>query len=136
MNTPYSTDYAPPIPVLSIQLGFGGRSPWLGPLEGIIDTGADSTIIPERLARQLKAIPLNPGQLLTQWGEAHPVQIYLMDFQIGDLVLPGVVTAGDPAAEEIVIGRNILNKLPLFLDGPMQQASVPDDTTVKRLRSR
>ena len=34
------------------------------------------------------------------------------------------------------MSRNILNKLPLFLDGPNEQTEVLDDASVKRLRER
>jgi predicted aspartyl protease len=101
-----------------------------------VDTGADATIVPEDIARQLKATPLNPAQLETQWGDVHPVTIYLLDINVGDLRLPGVVVAGDPDSGEIVLGRNVLNKLSLFLDGPAQQTDLLDDATVKRLRAR
>ena len=104
--------------------------------EAIVDTGADATIIPDDIARRLKASPLNPARLETQWGDVHPVTMYLLDLQIGDVRLPSVVVAGDPETEEIILGRNVLNKLALFLDGPAQQTDMLDDATVKRLRAR
>ena len=107
----------------------------LGPLEAIVDTGADATIVPEVIAQQLRAIPLNPGQLETQWGDVHPVTIYLLDIEIGNQRLPGIVVAGDSETNEIVLGRNVLNKLPLFLDGPLQKTDVLDELTTSRLRS-
>jgi predicted aspartyl protease len=136
MSTRYNaTDYSPPAPVLPVAFRYTER-PWLGPFEAIADTGADATIIPESIAQRLRATPLNPGRLETQWGDIHPVTIYLLDIQVSGQSLPGIVVAGDPETDEIVLGRNVLNTLPLLLDGPEQQTDVLDDSTMKRLRAR
>lgn len=136
MSDRYNDGYFPPAPVLHVIFGHGGQRPWLGPFEAIVDTGADATIVPEAIVQRLRAIPLNPGQLETQWGDVHQVTIYLLDIEVSNQRLPGIVTAGDPEADEIVLGRNVLNKLPIFLDGPMQQTDVLDDLTAGRLRTR
>jgi predicted aspartyl protease len=120
---------------LQVTFGYGAEHR-LGPLEAIADTGADATIVPEIIAQQLKAIPLNPGQLETQWGDIHPITIYLLDLEVNKQHLPGIVIAGDPEASEIVLGRNVLNKLSLFLDGPKQHTDVLDEATANRLRAR
>lgn len=49
-------------------------------------------------------------------------------------MLPGVLVAGDETATEVILGRNVLNLLPLFLDGPHQQTYVVADAIVRRLR--
>ena len=41
----YSVAYTPPMPVCTLYLGAGGEEPQMGPLEAVIDTGADITII-------------------------------------------------------------------------------------------
>ncbi len=53
----------------------------------------------------------------------------------GNLRVPGVQVAGDEITEEIILGRNILNKLPLFLDGPKQVAELLSDPATQRLRT-
>lgn len=135
MSHHFSTDYEPPIPVVQVRLSYSdGR--FTDSLQAIIDTGADATIIPEGIARQIRATPLNPGILEPQWGETHPVTIYLLNVEIESMRLPGVVVAGDPSAAEIILGRNVLNKLPLFIDGPSQQTDLLDDAIAKQLRAR
>jgi predicted aspartyl protease len=135
MSQSYDAKYDPSIPVLQVAFGYQDR-PRVGTYQAIVDTGADATIVTEEIVRRLKATPLNPGQLVTQWGDAHPVTIYLLDIQIDDLLLPGIVVAGDPKSHEIILGRNVLNKLALFLDGSSQQTDLLDDATVKQLRAR
>ena len=65
-----------------------------------------------------------------------PLILYLVDLEIADQVFPGVLVAGDETADEIILGRNLLNLLPIFLDGPEQQSHVLNDATVHRLRGR
>jgi len=70
------------------------------------------------------------------WGDAHPVAFFLVELQIQDARLPGVQVAGDEASREIILGRNVLNNLPLFLDGPQRQTDVLDDAATRWLRDR
>ncbi len=135
MSARYSADYVPLLPVLPVTSGYGGERPQIGPFDGIVDTGADATIVPEDIPQRLKATPLNPGQLETQWGDVHPVTIYLLDIEIDGHRLPGIIVAGDPESGEVVLGRSVLNTLALFLDGPGRQTDILDDATVKRLRT-
>ena len=79
MTTPYNLAYSPPIPVLQVTFSSGDNGAQVGPLEAIVDTGADATIVPQEIE---------------------------------------------------------LNKLSLFLDGPVQQTEALDDATVNRLRAR
>ena len=47
-----------------------------------------------------------------------------------------LMVAGDETTDEVILGRNLLNLLPLFLDGPQQKTHLVDDVTVRRLRTR
>lgn len=136
MSIAYNSDYSPPIPTLPITFGREGERAWLGPFEAILDTGADATIVPLSIAHRIKAVPLNPGQLESPWGDVHPVTLYIVGVEIAGQLLPGVVVAGDESADEIILGRDVLNKLPLFLDGPKERTEVLDDAAAKRLRAR
>ncbi|HKZ82907.1 MAG TPA: retroviral-like aspartic protease family protein [Anaerolineae bacterium] len=137
MTTRYlDLNYVLPMPALTVSIGRVGERPWLGPIEAVVDTGADMTVLPLPLIRRVKAHPVGKGRLRGPWGDAHPVVFFLVELQIQDLRLPGTQVAGDEAGREIILGRNILNKLPLFLDGPQQQTDLLDDATANRLRER
>jgi len=47
-----------------------------------------------------------------------------VDIELGNLRLPGVFVVGDEQSSEIVLGRNVLDKLRFLLDGP---ANLTDD---------
>lgn len=52
------------------------------------------------------------------------VFLHIADVQIGDLVLPGVVIAADREGQELILGRDVLNRLCLLIDGPDQITQV------------
>ncbi len=125
MNYPYLTDCYPPIPVLEIQLGYPTEALALGPLVAIVDTGADGTLIPQTLLDDIGAPLIDEVRMRSQWGEPRRAQMFAVDVGIGDLRLPGVEVVGDEMSGEIILGRNILNRLKLLLDGPHERTEIP-----------
>ncbi len=61
--------------------------------------------------------------------------VYLADVLIGSERFPGIEIAADETDAEFLLGRNILNKLPLFLDGPQPVTQVLVDPALQRLRT-
>jgi hypothetical protein len=62
----------------------------------------------------------NYGYVRSQWGERRQVSVYSLDIGVGFARLLAVDMAADTQSGEIVLGRNILNKLILTLNGPKQ----------------
>ncbi len=91
-----------------------------GPLLAFVDTGADATIVPTRYLVQLDAPIDNHKYARSHWGERRMVDIYVLDIGIGDSRILSVEVIGDGRGEEIVLGRDVLNKLILTLNGPKQ----------------
>jgi predicted aspartyl protease len=125
-----------PMPILSIYIGPLGQRPTLGPITAIVDTGADMTILPVSVIRPLQISPFNSGRLFGQWRDPHPVDFYLVELEIEGVHLTNSQIAADETITEAILGRNVLNKLPLFLDGPQHHLEILDDAITKRLRSR
>jgi predicted aspartyl protease len=131
-----SKSYALPIPALTVHVGLPGERPWLGPLPAILDTGADITAVPLTILQQVKAQRFSRGTLRSQWGDAHLMDFYFVELEIGGVRLAGIQVATDKKTGEVTLGRNVINKLPLFLDGPQQITEILDDAAANRLRSR
>lgn len=121
MIQPFSPDYFPPMPVLDVWLTAPEDSAWHGPFAAVVDTGADFTIVPARILRTFKPPVVRPAVLSSQWQDQRPVQVYEVDLRIGDLTLPAVDVAGDPFSHEVLLGRNVLNRLDVRLEGPAQR---------------
>ena len=65
-----------------------------------------------------------------------PVALYFVDIRLDHLTIPGVRVIASATEEFTLLGRDVLNKLSLFLDGPQQQAEILDDEVANRLRAR
>ncbi len=113
----YDADYDPPLPVCEIVLTVPSTGLRVL-LQATIDTGADGTIIPVRYLHEIGANPAFETGLRSQWGERRSVYLYLVDLRIGDFTMPGAYVVGDELGNEAVLGRNVLNRLRLLLDGP------------------
>jgi len=120
MKFVYDTDYFPPAPSVEIRLGTPNESFTVGPLPAFVDTGADSLLVPYRHIESLRAQIDNRKYLRSQWGDQRIVDVYLLDVGIGGLRLPLVEVVADDRGNEVIVGRNVLNKLIVTLDGPKQ----------------
>lgn len=122
MSGQYShlTQYSPPIPAIELTLHALSRQSSVGPLSALVDTGADITLIPLVHLEQLGAPELDEVRLRSHWGSYTTVTTYLVDIEVSAGVLPGVEVVGDLYGDTILLGRNVLNKLLLLIDGPRQ----------------
>jgi len=124
MKFPYNRDYNPPAPTVDIRLA-APHSPFvIEPLRALMDTGADASIVPLRHLEPLDITANDLKSLHSQWGETRLVDTYLLDVGIGDLRLPAIEVIGDEVGEEIILGRDVLNKLLVILNGPKQELEI------------
>lgn len=120
----YDRSVYPPAPRLEIRLIALPHGAVHGPVAAFVDTGADVTIVPLHIVRQLRAGVVTLKTVRGYTGGRRNVRTYLVDVEIGSFTLPGIEIVGDDAAHEILLGRDVLNKLRLLLDGPQQQADI------------
>lgn len=124
MRHPYDTSYQPSFPAAPVVL--------INPEEGLravaenalIDTGSDGTLVPLALLENVLAPVLTETRIRSHWGEWRAVQLFLVDIELNGLTLPGVFVVGDDTGVDIVLGRNVLNKLHLALDGRAQLTEI------------
>lgn len=126
MNYHYSHSYFPPAPTIDITIISAAESLRVGPLEALVDSGADGTIIPINYLEEIQAPPTVEMTIRSQWGERHSVMLYLVDIQIGDLLLPGIEVVGDEISDDIILGRDVLNRLRTLLNGPDERVEVSE----------
>lgn len=123
---PYLTTYYPAIPTLEIMLGYPEESLKLGPFIAIVDTGADGSMVPQAILDDLNAPIADEARIRSHWGEWRYVQTFTVDIGIDELRLPAIEVVGDEEGDEIILGRNLLNKLRLLLDGRSEIVSLLD----------
>jgi predicted aspartyl protease len=118
MKYPYDANYQPPFPVVQVVFHNSEEGLHTTAENALLDTGSDGSLVPIAYLRQIFAPALIDTRIRSHWGEWRSAQLFVVDLQLDDLRLPGVLVVGDEQGDEIVLGRNVLNKLRLFLDGP------------------
>jgi predicted aspartyl protease len=118
MKYPYDAEYDPPCPAIQIRL-HNSEDDLSGNEEtALIDTGSDGTLVPLTYLRQILAPALVDTRIRSHWGEWRSVQLFAVDLEFDHERLPNVFVVGDDQGDSIILGRNVLNKLRLLLDGP------------------
>jgi hypothetical protein len=74
-------------------------------------------LVPLTILESIEAIPIGDAVLHGILGETRVVDLFEIDLYIDDFVLPGIFVASSDEGEEIILGRNVLNRLVLLLDG-------------------
>ena len=111
---------APVLPVVFVALPHETKSM---ETQGFVDTGADATIVPKRLLQSIQARPLLSRYVRSYIGEQRVVRTYAVDVIVAGVTLPAIEVIGDDVPEPL-IGRDVLNRLRLILDGPRQKIEV------------
>ena len=126
----YSTNYSPPIPICTVLLGAGGQEPQLGPIEALIDTGADITVVPVRYLRQVGVRPVDQSVARSLWGDSQLVHVYAVSLRVANLQIRALQVIGDAHGNELILGRSVLNRLHVTLDGPASIVEIVESRTV------
>jgi predicted aspartyl protease len=123
MKSAYLTQYFPAFPSLPVKLGYPEQVLNIGPVDALIDTGADGTLVPQGLIDELGAPLVDQIHVRSQWGEARLANLYTVDLGISDFRLPTIEVVAD-AGTEIILGRDVLNRLSILLDGPEREITL------------
>ena len=119
----------PPAPVLELRMSCPDSSPSSAPVSALIDSGSDFTLAPEKWLIEIGAPVLRTASARGLWSDYRSVMLYLVDLHLEQGVLTNVEVVGvsshDPEDDqEMILGRNVLNKLIVLLDGPRLQNEV------------
>lgn len=124
MKYPYDTVYEPPFPAAPVVLRNSEEGLRTEKVQALLDTGSDGSLVPIAYLEEILAPPMADTHIRSHWGEWLAAQLFAVDIELGNLRLPGVFVVGDEQGNEIVLGRNVLNKLRLLLDGPAGQTDI------------
>lgn len=120
---PYDRAKSPPAPVLPVRVGgAGGRGDTVSP--ALVDTGADMSVIPVRLARELRLPVVGELRVRGVTGSER-VLLYGVEFEVAGIKVP-VQAAG--LGTHMLVGRDVLNRWTLRFRGPEEILEVEDGT--------
>ena len=126
----YNQQKYPPAPALKVRISAPFEPTRTDLLPALIDTGGDFTLVPLSWLLQINAPEVRWAYLRGLWGERRQVTLYLVDLHLDTGVLAGIEVIGadddeEPVEDrEVILGRNVLNKLILLLDGPNEQTDI------------
>jgi predicted aspartyl protease len=124
----YNQQLSPPAPlaVVSVSPPNGAAHPAMWPAQ--IDTGADRTVIPARLADELQLPKLDEANVVSLDGIAAVMSTYSVTLKIRDVSAVTVEALCAEGEDIILLGRDVLNHFRITLDGPRQALSIEDAT--------
>ncbi|HID91266.1 TPA: retroviral-like aspartic protease [Candidatus Bathyarchaeota archaeon] len=111
----YSLDYDPPAPALTVRLArpLSARSI---ELRAKLDTGADITVLPQRVIGELGLIPAGRVSVSSFDGREQWKYTYFVDLSFHNFRFPTVEVIG-ARRRDALLGRDVLNLLKTTLDG-------------------
>lgn len=119
----YQTNYpGPAFPVAAATVR--GRSTKPVTVTGLIDSGADATILPAELLRRVDARRIDVVWARTVNGQRYQANLFQVSIQIGEYEFPGIEVIANVDTDEAIIGRDVLNQLYVVLDGPGETAVI------------
>jgi predicted aspartyl protease len=130
----YQQDHFPSFPALEVTFISEQLSLSVGPVSALIDTGTDVTTVPTHLLEQTQAPFSRSTFVRPHWGERQSVYLYLVDARVGEWKFPALEVIADDHADEILIGRDLLNKLWIALDGRNQKTEILERAPQRRGR--
>jgi predicted aspartyl protease len=117
MKAAYDTSLLPPAPFVPVRLASLADHAEPVALQAKIDTGADLTVIPAHLVGQLQLMPAGEIEVEGYDGRRATLQVYDVNLYIDQLSLPGLLVIAF-AEDYVLLGRDVLNRLRVVLDGP------------------
>lgn len=107
--------YDPPAPVLPVRIAGVQASAPAVLLRMLVDTGADCTLIPARIAKSLGLPIIDRIEVIGVGGKPIAAPVHAARMHVGAVrALTRVVALGN----EALLGRDLLNRLVLRIDGP------------------
>ena len=116
----YDASREPPAPTLPLLLGRPGSSPTVS-LVALVDTGADITVSPQSVARRLRLPAIGSSRVRGVGGTSHQAVMYSAVVEVAGATEQVETLA---LGEEILVGRDLLNRWTLTLRGPQKQLEV------------
>jgi predicted aspartyl protease len=114
----YDSDYLGPArPVAEVSISNPDNSDDAVLVTGLLDSGADATMIPVHLLKRIGAEKVDQRRMTDASDLSYLVDIYEVAVRIGIFTIPQVHAIANRKNREVTIGRDVLNYLIVTLNG-------------------
>jgi predicted aspartyl protease len=121
----YDLSKDPPAPMLPLLVGRPGVRPAIS-VVALVDSGADATVIPQSVARRLRLPVIGTIRVRGVGGASRQAPLYSAVIQVAGTSEPVEVLA---LGDEILVGRDLLNRWTVALRGPERRLEVDARTS-------
>jgi hypothetical protein len=101
-----------------LNVGVNGTGRWVENLPALADTGADQTVVPERIVTQLGLAQLDQVSVTGFSGRPEIRPTYAIRLVVRDLPPVDVEVLTGWSDTHAILGRDVLNRYKIVLDGP------------------
>jgi predicted aspartyl protease len=116
----------PPAPFVNLTAAAPGAAATGLRVRAQIDTGAFMTVIPLALATQAGLLQVRELPVEGLGGAVFLFPTFLVEFAIDGLSPVTVEVMASPNEPDILLGRDVLNRYQIELDGPAQELTVTE----------
>lgn len=117
MKASYDTSLLPPAPFLPVRLASLADHSESITVQAKLDTGADLTVIPTVRIERLHPMPAGEIEVEGYDSRRATIRAYDVNLQVDQLSVVGLLVIGF-AEDYVLLGRDVLNRLRVLLDGP------------------
>jgi len=120
MKYRYSRDFNPPAPVIELCVSVPLSKDDIS-LTALIDSGADITVIPERIITQLRLRRVD-SLLASGFGKSViEATVYAAILSVEGILKPKIYRVLSWRENYVLLGRDLLNQLMTVLNGPSEE---------------
>jgi len=122
----YDSSYNPSMPVVDIELVNPKTGKNSQKFKAIIDSGADTCIIPESYLKDLEVEPTRKVRMRGINDISTYNNLYVVQMKIGPSILNVVQVLAMKDCKEAILGRDVLNHFVITLDGLASTTEISD----------
>ena len=120
----YNQQLTPPAPFVHVTVRPPERGIEVSDLPALVDTAADITVIPARVAEELQLIPLDEIPIGGFDGRVSWVSTFLVQLALRQSTPKVIRVVASRDEPYVLLGRDVLNDYRAILDGPLLRLEI------------